>query len=158
MKTGGRAELAFLYTKSCSTQNSYLMDMNISNVVLIVIYTSLHVFTEYSWTCTCAVDIMRQYDRRFWSGHWSGSDRQRTLSDQMDVVARPRSWTKTKPSKFSCWTGEQVGPPGNQRKDGVATLGLQNNFSTYQRHGIKNRTFYKTKQYKITYYQTYLNY
>lgn len=44
--------------------------------------------------------------------------------------------------------------PGNQRKDGVA-LKRQNNFSTYQRDGVRKRLFIETEQFQMyTYYQT----
>lgn len=76
-----------------------------------------------------------------------GSDgtRSQTLSDHMDVVARTWSWT-IRGQSSSAGGREQVDSPGNQRKGGVATLALQNdNFSTYQRDGIKTRTFYTNR-------------
>ena len=140
--------------------SGHFLAMNISwNIVLLVF--SLRP-SERS-TVTRAVEVMRHYDRPLWSGHWWGSDRTRiqSLSDQMDVVARLWSWTKTKPSR-----GQSSPAGGWSRLDQLATKGKttwprwpsKTTSALIRETGSKTELFINTEQYKITYYQTYLNY
>lgn len=90
------------------------------------------------------------------SWRWSDSDRTRsqTLSDQMDVVARPWSWTKDISRGQSSPTGGREQPKERRRLRRPSKR--QNNFSTYRQEtdGVGN-FFIETEQWQIyTYYQT----